>query len=343
MTGGGTAGHVVPNFAVIEELRKDGEHKFLYIGSRGGVEEKMAKDAGLDYRGVACGKFRRYFSFRNFLDFFKVPIGFFQARGILKKFHTDVLFSKGGFVGVPVVLAAASLKIPIVIHESDFVPGLANKIAARFAKKICVSFEESKKYFKKFSEKIVVTGNPVRVEVGEGKKEKALLFTGLSGTKPVILVVGGSQGAAQINNLVWNSLGDLLKTFEIVHICGRGKMNKSITAKGYAQYEYLSEEIADVYALSDLIISRGGANSLAEIAFLEKKALIIPLGKDASRGDQIKNAEVFAKRCGWEVLDSSAGKGEFLKGVEEAYNSPGDKCKSDVNGAERIAEIIFNH
>lgn len=343
MTGGGTAGHVVPNFAVIEELKKRGDHELLYIGSRGGVEEKMVKDAGFKYESVSCGKLRRYFSFRNFLDFFKVPIGFFQARGVLKKFNADVLFSKGGFVAVPVVLAAASLKIPIIIHESDVAPGLANRISARFADKICVSFEESRKHFEKFAKKVVVTGNPVRESVGAGRGERALEFTGLKGEKPVVLVMGGSQGAARVNELVRESADELLKDFEIVHLCGKGKTDESFKREGYVQFEYLSEEIADVYALSDLVISRGGANSLAELAFLKKKALIIPLGEDASRGDQIKNAEVFAKRCGWKVLDSSAGKDEFLDGVEEAYNSSKGKFGGITNGAKNIAEIILNY
>ena len=315
----------------------------MYIGSVDGVEKKMVEGFGIDYKGVPCGKLRRYFSLENFSDLIRVPKGFFQAKKELKKFSPDVVFSKGGFVAVPVVLAAAKLKIPVIIHESDVVPGLANKISARFAEKICVSFEESRKHFEKFSEKVVVTGNPVREGVGAGSKERGLGFVELNGDKPVVLVMGGSQGAAQINELIRGCADELLKKFDIVHLCGVGKTNDSLKKEGYVQFEYLDKEMADVYELADLVVSRGGANSLAEIAFLGKKALIIPLGEEASRGDQIKNAEVFAKKCGWKILDSSTGKDEFLKGVEEAYNLAVKKCEDLTGGAEKIAKVILNH
>lgn len=354
LTGGGTAGHVVPNFAVIEGLKtlnetlpgSSSEHSFLYIGSRAGVEKKMAEKFGIDYKGVSCGKLRRYFSFRNFIDPFKIPVGILQARGALKKFTPDVLFSKGGFVSVPVVLAAVTLKIPIITHESDVIPGLANKIGARFAKKICLSFEESKKYLEKYSEKIVFTGNPVREKLAHGSREDALKFTKLTGEKPAILVIGGSQGAVQINNLVRKTLDDLLKDFEIVHSCGKGNVDKSLERDGYTQYEYLDEQLPDIFALCDLVVSRGGANTLAEIAFLGKKAVIIPLGEDVSRGDQVKNAEVFAKKYGWEVFVPSSGEtdddgADFLKAVRSSYKLSPKGSELFENGTKKIAELIL--
>lgn len=275
------------------------------------------------------------------MDFFKVPIGIWQAYGELKKFKADVVFSKGGFVAVPTVVAAYMLKIPVIIHESDVVPGLANKLVARYARKICVSFENSKKYFKKYGEKVLVTGNPVREFLRNGDREKAYKFTGLDRHRPVILVMGGSQGAKQINDLIRDSLDELLKKFQIVHICGRGNLNIGLHHKGYVQYEYLEEQLADVYALCEMIISRGGANSLAEIAFLKKKALIIPLGKEASRGDQMDNARVFAKDFGWAILSGEINRNDFIKTVVMSYNNRMNQEAKFKNGSKEIAEIIL--
>ena len=213
LTGGGTGGHVIPNLAVIEGLKKAKDIELLYIGSKKGMEKKMVEKAGINYKGVSSGKLRRYFSFKNFSDAFKVPLGFFQARKILKKFGADVLFSKGGFVTVPVVIAARTLKIPIILHESDINPGLANRISAKYTSKICVSYEESEKFFNKYSKKIVYTGNPIRESIMSGDKDRAYKFTGLDRHRPVLLIMGGSQGAKQINDLVRASLPELLKKF----------------------------------------------------------------------------------------------------------------------------------
>ncbi len=301
----------------------------------------MVKEFGIEYKGVACGKFRRYFSFKNFVDFFKVPIGIFQSLREIKKFRADVVFSKGGFVALPVVLASALLKVPVIIHESDVVPGLANKIAGRFSTKICISFEETKKYLSKFEKKIVVTGNPIRKFLADGNHEKGFNLTGLNKDKPIILVIGGSQGARQINTLVRNSLHQLLQKFQIIHLTGDGNVDSSINKKGYVQYDYLDKELPDVFAICDLVISRGGANTLSEIAFLKKKALIIPLGTNVSRGDQVENAELFSQKFCWEVLTGQISEEDFTKKIDSAYKSSFKDSDNFSDSAEKIAKIIL--
>ncbi|HLD34669.1 MAG TPA: glycosyltransferase, partial [Patescibacteria group bacterium] len=244
-TGGGTLGHVLPNLAVIEEIsRHSRKNEIMYVGSRGGLErealEKFIERHGYKHilvREIVCGKLRRYFSFRNFVDFFKVPIGVIQSFFIVLKFRPEVLFSKGGFVAVPVVIgariarlfggrAAGGGTVRIFIHESDVVPGLANRICARFADKIFVSFNESVKFFgKRAAGKVVVVGNPVRREIFDGSREAGLKMCGFNRFKSVILAMGGSQGALQINNLVWNNLDEILKKYQVVHIVGKGNLN----------------------------------------------------------------------------------------------------------------------
>jgi UDP-N-acetylglucosamine--N-acetylmuramyl-(pentapeptide) pyrophosphoryl-undecaprenol N-acetylglucosamine transferase len=342
LTGGGTAGHIVPNFAVIEELRKSGNHDFLYIGSSSGIEKKMVEDFGIKYKGVACGKLRRYFSFQNFVDFFKVPVGIIQSCRALRKFKAEVVFSKGGFVGLPVVVAAWILRIPSVIHESDLVPGLANKISARFANKICVSFPETNKFFPKFANKIVLTGNPIRNFIGAGNVEKGLKLTGLNKDKPIVLFMGGSQGAKQINDLVRKTLPLLLKKFQIIHLCGKGNVDSSCVAGGYVQYEYLGGDLPDVFALCDVVVTRGGANSLSEFAFLKKKAVVIPLEIGASRGDQIQNADFFADKFGWAVLNGEIDGEKFVKSIVDMHSSSFNENEDFADGSKEIAKIILN-
>lgn len=302
----------------------------------------MAEKAGLRYEGISTGKLRRYFSWQNFVDFFKVPFGVMEAKGILRKFSPDVVFSKGGYVSLPVVIAARRLGIPVLLHESDVQPGLANKICARYADKICVSFEESCEYFKKWSERVVVTGNPVRESLKNGSADVGYKFTGLDCFRPVVLVMGGSQGALQINNLIDSTLDELLKKFQIVHVRGRGNLNIGLHKRGYAQYEYLEEQIKDVYAMCEMVITRGGANSLTEIAFLQKKAIIIPLGTQASRGDQIENAKVFARKFGWTVLEGEISAADFTKSVEMTYKNALSSEKFS-NGVAPIVKLINSY
>ncbi len=294
----------------------------------------MIEKIGIDFKSVSCGKFRRYFSFNNFLDSFRVPLGMLQAGRILKKFKPDVVFSKGGFVSFPVAIMAGFLKIPVICHESDVRPGIANKFCAKFAKKICISFEESRSYFKEFAKKIVFTGNPVRNLKGD--KDKGFRFTRLNDHKPILLVMGGSQGAVQINDLVTETIDELLKQFQIIHIRGRNNLDLSLKKKGYVQYEYLDEEIGDVYAISDIVVSRGGANSLAELALLKKKAVIIPLGSHASRGDQVDNA----KKFNYEVLLGDFSGDDFVKAIERSYGE-NERFTQIENGTKKIVNLIL--
>lgn len=303
----------------------------------------MVEKINIPYKSVTCGKLRRYFSVENLIDIFKVPIGIVQAYFILRRFRPDVVFSKGGFVSVPVVIAGSWLGTQVIIHESDVRPGLANRICARYADKICISFEETKNYFKKYSRKIIYTGNPVRKSITEGEAEKGYKFTGLDKHRPVILVMGGSQGAQQINDLVRGGMDELLKRFQIVHIRGRGNLDISLHRKGYVQYEFLDEQMKDVYAISELVISRGGANSLAEIAALKKKALVIPLGTAASRGDQIENAQMFARKLGWGVMVGDIRAEDFVKTVEMVYKNSMNKSAKFKNGVYDIVKMILKY
>ena len=291
LTGGGTAGHVTPNIALMPELKRRG-YEISYIGSYAGMEKGLIEDCGIPYAGIASGKLRRYFDIKNFSDPFRVIHGYFQAKRILKKERPDVIFSKGGFVSVPVVLAAKRLHVPAIIHESDMTPGLANRIAMRGASKVCCNFPETLKNLP--ADKAVLTGTPIRQELLEGDKNKALEFTGLRNDKPILLIIGGSQGSVFVNNAVRNSLDELLGEFSIIHLCGKGNLSDSLTGrKGYVQYEYISKELPDLFAAADVVISRAGANAICELLALHKPNILIPLGLNASRGDQILNARSF--------------------------------------------------
>lgn len=327
--------------AVIEELKKHQNIELLYIGSTSGIERNLIEKVSVKYKGIYCGKFRRYFSLQNFIDPFKIPIGILQAYFILKKFQADVVFSKGGFVSVPVVVAAKLLKIPIILHESDAIPGLANKICFKLANKICLGLEEAKKYINANHGKIIFTGNPIRSFLKDGDAEIGRKLAGLNKFRPVILVMGGSMGAVQINNLVKESLDELLKRFQIVHIRGRGNLDMSLHKTGYIQYEFLDEYLPHIYAVSDLVVSRGGANSLCEIAYLKKRALVIPLGTNASRGDQIENAELFAQKFGWQVLYGEISRKDFINSIEKAIKEHVNFSHPIKNGSREIAELIL--
>jgi UDP-N-acetylglucosamine--N-acetylmuramyl-(pentapeptide) pyrophosphoryl-undecaprenol N-acetylglucosamine transferase len=307
--------------------------------------EGLGKDGPkIKYIAISSGKMRRYFSWQNFLDFFRFFWGIHQAKIVLKKFGPKVVFSKGGFVSFPVTKAAKKLGIPVVLHESDVSPGLANRLAMKSADKICVSFEETKKYIApKLLKRVLVTGNPVRESVLNGDKPRGYEFTGLMHKKPVILVIGGSSGAMQLNELVWGCLDKLLNKFQIVHLVGRGNLHKCFDKKGYAQFEYLDKELKDIYAISDLVISRGGANALFELALLGKKVLIIPLSHRASRGDQFDNAEVFVHKLGWGLLAGDIGKEDFIKTIERAIKEHPHKDATIINGAKKIAELILSY
>ena len=294
LPGGGTAGHVTPNLALVPSLR-EADFDIHYIGSLNGIEKKLITDAGIPYDGISSGKLRRYFDLKNFSDPFRVLAGYAQARKIIKKFRPDVVFSKGGFVAVPVVLAAKHLHIPVIIHESDMTPGLANKICIPAADKVCCNFPETMPYLPE--EKAVLSGSPIRAELLTGDRKTGLDYAHFDGKKPVILVIGGSLGSVTVNNAVRAILPQILERFDVIHICGKGNLDESLIGKpGYKEYEYVDKPLRHLFACADLMISRAGANSICEILALRKPNILIPLAAAASRGDQILNARSFAKQ-----------------------------------------------
>lgn len=294
LTGGGTAGHVTPNIALLPRLRELG-YDIHYIGSYNGIEKELIEPFGIPYHGISSGKLRRYFSVQNFTDPFRVLKGFHEARVLIKDLKPDVIFSKGGFVSVPVVLAGKRSKVPVIIHESDMTPGLANKIAIPSATKVCCNFPETLDALP--SDKAVLTGSPIRQELLSGNKIAAMDLCGFTADKPVILVIGGSLGSVVVNKAVREALPELLKDFQIIHLCGKGKMDESLSGtKGYCQFEYIKNELRDIFALADVVISRAGANAICELLALRKPNLLIPLSAKASRGDQILNARSFERQ-----------------------------------------------
>lgn len=301
LTGGGTAGHVTPNLALIPSLKESG-YDIHYIGSYNGIERKLIEGSGIPYDGISSGKLRRYFDLKNFTDPFRVIKGYGEALKLIKKYKPDVLFSKGGFVAVPVVLAAKHYHIPTIIHESDMTPGLANKLCIPSARKVCCNFPETLKYLPK--DKAVLTGSPIRAELLKGDRMAGLQYTNLSAAKPIILVIGGSLGSVKVNTAVRHILPRLLEKFQVIHICGKGNLDESlIGTPGYVQYEYVDSPLKHLFAAADMIISRAGANSICEILALRKPNLLIPLSAAASRGDQILNANSFAKQGFSAVLE----------------------------------------
>ena len=317
-TGGGTAGHVTPNIALFPAVKEAG-YEISYIGSMEGIEKELITGLGVTYYGIASGKFRRYFSWKNFTDPFRVVKGFFQAKKLLKKIKPNIVFSKGGFVSVPVVMAAKKCKIPCIIHESDITPGLANRLAIPSATKVCANFPETLNYLPK--EKAVLTGSPIRKELFSGNKIKGLDFCGFTANKPVLLVIGGSTGAASVNNAVRDLLPTLLQQFQIIHLCGKGKTDEAFNNReGYVQFEYIDKELKDLFAAADLIVSRAGANAICELLALKKPNILIPLSAAASRGDQILNAESFERQGFSFVLKEENVTNEtLLAAVNEVY------------------------
>ncbi|MCM1542804.1 MAG: undecaprenyldiphospho-muramoylpentapeptide beta-N-acetylglucosaminyltransferase [Blautia sp.] len=291
LTGGGTAGHVTPNIALLPALR-DAGYEITYMGSYDGIEKKLISDFNIPYVGISTGKFRRYLDLQNFTDPFRVIKGFSEARKFLKTYRPDVVFSKGGFVSVPVVRAAASLHIPCIIHESDMTPGLANKLCVSAAAKICCNFPETLKLLPQ--NKAVLTGSPIRAELFQGNKLAGLDMCGFTANKPVIMVTGGSLGASNVNKAVRDALPKLLTDFQVVHLCGKDKMdNLLLTTPGYKQFEYIKSELKNLFAMADVVISRAGANAICELLALKKPNILIPLPASSSRGDQILNAQSF--------------------------------------------------
>lgn len=295
LTGGGTAGHVSVNEALIPIFGERG-YEIHYIGSHDGIEKELIGNRYPDvkYHAIQSGKLRRYFSMKNFTDPFRVGAGVLQALAIIRKLKPEIIFSKGGFVSVPVVLAGKMSKTPVVAHESDVTPGLANKLALPFSRHIFTVFEQTLAYVPK--EKATCSGAIIRPELFQGVKSEGLRLAGLQGKKPVLIVMGGSQGSAVINEAVRNDLPAILGCFDIIHICGKGHIDASLREQeGYAQFEYVTSELPHLLAASNLAVSRAGSNAIFELLALRKPMLLIPLSAAHSRGDQILNAGHFHK------------------------------------------------
>lgn len=294
-TGGGSAGHVTPNLALIKKFQQQNWH-VIYIGSANSLEEDIVKRIHVPYYTIACGKLRRYFSWQNFLSPFKVMVGIIQAFLLCQKLKPNIVFSKGGFVAFPVVVGAWLNRIPVIAHESDLTPGLANRLTFPFARTICVTFPEGKKFFKN-QHKVVVTGTPIRSELLTGDAVNGRIICKFTHEKPILFIYGGGLGSQSINRAVRDSLTKLLPEFQIIHICGKAKIDIQLSnIPGYIQFEYVNEELPDLIACADIVISRAGANSLYELLALQKPHLLIPLSKKASRGDQIANANYFCQQ-----------------------------------------------
>ena len=344
-TGGGTAGHVTPNLALINSFRRDG-WTINYIGSADGIEKNMIDAINIPFHSISSGKLRRYFSLKNIIDPFKIMAGIVQSFCLFYKLKPDVVFSKGGFVAFPVVVGAWLNRIPVIAHESDMSPGLANKLSFPFVNKICLTFDAGKKHFKQ-QEKIEVTGTPIRTQLFQGTKERGLALCGFNDQKPCLLVIGGSLGAGSINASIRTGLDRLTQGFQIIHLCGKGKIDNALAhVSGYCQLEYANEELADLFAASSMVISRAGANSLYEILALGKPHVLIPLSAQVSRGDQIQNARYF-QELGISVVikDELLNAENLLTAIDEVLCNQSEiitkiKALNVASAENRIVAII---
>lgn len=342
LTGGGTAGHVTPNLALVPQLRKNG-FEIHYIGTKNGIERELISRENIQYHCICAGKLRRYFDFKNFTDIFRICIAFFQSLVLIARIRPNIVFSKGGFVSCPVVWASWIFRKPVIIHESDITPGLANRLSAPFASRICYSFPETAKYLQK--DRSVHTGLPIRDTLFNGNAEKGKEICNFNSDKPVILVIGGSLGSEAINACVRDSLDKLLESYCICHICGKGNLH-TIEKSGYCQFEYVNEELPHLFALASLVISRSGATTLFEILCLHKPGLLIPLETNASRGDQILNANSFEKQGFCRVLfQRNLTPETLIDNVNNTFSQKetliGAMKKDSGSGVAKVMEIIM--
>lgn len=311
-TGGGTAGHVTPNLALMAALAEQGA-ELHYAGSRDGIERELVAATGARYHVLPTGKLRRYLSLQNLTDLFRVLAGILVGWRLCRRLRPQLVFSKGGFVSVPVVLGARLAGIPVIAHESDLTPGLATRIVARFVDLVCTNFPETRVAG---ARRLEYTGSPIRPGLLAGDRSRGLAFAGLEGERPVLMIVGGSLGSAFLNARVRALLPQLLERFEILHICGRGNTDPDAARPGYAQFEFVGEPFADLLAAADLVLSRAGANALMELVAARRPMLLVPLTTAGSRGDQIENAD-------WAVAHGLARR------VEE----------SELEGSALVAEL----
>lgn len=344
-TGGGTTGHVAVNLALIPQFKKDGWN-ILYLGSKNGIEKQLISQINkVEYKSISTGKLRRYFDWKNFSDIARILIGIFQAYSEIKKYKPDVLFSKGGFVSFPVVLGGWLNGVPIILHESDVTPGLANRLAMPFVSKICTTFPETSQIIK--SSKVKYIGPIIRDTLKNGDPDRGINYCRFNHEKPILLIMGGSSGSKNINLFVRNNLDELLSKFQVLHICGKGNRDKAINTRGYIQFEYLDEQLADIIAMSDIVISRAGANSIFELLYLQKPTILVPLSRKASRGDQIINAESFRNSGYCEmVFEEDLHKIDTLNIIYSVYKNKEfyveNMKKSDIkNGIKNLYNLII--
>lgn len=332
LTGGGTAGHVTPNIALIPFLKENG-YDVHYIGSYDGIEKRLISELGVPYYGISSGKFRRYLSMKNFTDPFRVIKGLSEANKLMKLIEPDIVFSKGGFVTVPVIMAAGKQNIPAIIHESDMTPGLANKLCRKNAIKVCCNFPETVKLIP--DGKGILTGSPIRQELLTGDRAAGLKLCGFTTEKPVIMVIGGSLGALRVNEAIRAILHDLLRSYQVIHVCGKGKVDKSFyDTTGYYQFEYVNEELKDLFAAADIVVSRAGANVICELLAMKKPNLLIPLSPKVSRGDQVLNANSFKKQGYSDVLsEDDMTNDTLLEAINNLYNNR-DKYIEAMNSSK---------
>ena len=318
LTGGGTAGHITPHIAMLPRLRAQG-FDIHYIGTRSGMEFALIEREGIPFHAISAGKLRRYFDMKNAADLLRIGKGYAQALGILRRLRPDVLLSKGGFVSSPVVWAAWAQRIPAIIHESDISPGLANRLSMPFAARVCYTFPETERYLKRGQG--VLTGLPVREELGAGDAAAGREFCRFDAGRPVVLIIGGSQGSGLLNTIIRDGLAALLPDFQVCHLCGKGHLAAELTqTRGYAQFEYVHDELPHLLALADIVVARSGATTLFELLALHKANLLIPLSKQASRGDQILNARSFAQQGFSRVLmEDELNQQTFLAALHEVY------------------------
>lgn len=331
-TGGGTGGHVYPALAVIEKLNKYG-YKISWIGSRKGIEYKIISNKGIDFYSIPCGKLRRYFSLRNFVDLFKIFFGFIKSLILLKKLKADLIFSKGGYVTVPPIVAAKFLKIRSVTHESDFDPGLATRLNSKFVENIYVPYKETKEMFSQpIKDKVKVTGNPVRNDFFKPDKEKGLKVMGFKDKKPVILVLGGSLGAKEINDLMLSCKDELTKKYSVYHQMGEKNFTE-INEDHYITKPFIHENMADIIKAADIVISRSGAGAIWEFITVGTPSILIPLTA-GSRGDQLRNANYFKEKGVAFVLHGKDVVKDNLLSILEEFFYDGNKYKMEEKAKE---------
>ncbi len=344
LTGGGTAGHVTPNIALLPFLKEKG-YDIAYIGSYTGIEKQLIEAQDIPYHGIASGKLRRYLDLKNLSDPFRVIKGFGQSYKLLGKLRPNIVFSKGGFVSVPVVLAAKMRRIPVIIHESDMTPGLANKIAIPSATRVCCNFPETVKHLP--AEKAILTGCPIRTELLTGNRETGRTVCGFDDSRPVLMIIGGSTGSKRINEKVREALPELLKSYQVLHLCGKGNLAPDLDGtKGYKQIEYADQSLKDLFALADIVISRAGANAICELLALKKPNILIPLSLEASRGDQILNAESFAAQGYSFLLEEKEMTAETLVSAVNTVYQKRDKYVAAMekspqsNAVQKVIDLI---